>query len=380
MSASLLAEALRALVPFAEQARRDGDAASRWKRQAADVLKKAAPCRRCGGHGEVTLNDKERRPCPPTFDLARGDGGCCGAGWTRASLEEALALAAERERHDEAFIAAADRWCKTDGDTVEEADATIDLMEVHLERVVALKGREAPRAPQDIIDEWRAWFRAVHGGSDGPAASQEAWTCPCPTWLRCTCPSGAPGQPCVNADEGRCPGECWHKSMASGLMVELGVCIGADCIREHGVRIATWHGTGPCSIYVVCDECYETRLTPEERTHMTEMAGAARIRGIGLNALHHGRFLDGVTPKDEAKFRKLLGNALRALVPVAMACGASTLSSACSAGASASKALRQIAPCTTCSGQAEVGGSACGGCSGEGWTPASLDAVIAGLR
>jgi hypothetical protein len=71
--------------------------------------------------------------------------------------------------------------------------------------------------------------------------------------------------------------------------VELGMCIGSECIRIHGLRVATWKGTGPCSIYVVCDECHAQRLTAEERDHMVELFGAAWVRHLGLHEMHNGR-------------------------------------------------------------------------------------------
>jgi len=77
-------------------------------------------------------------------------------------------------------------------------------------------------------------------------------------------------------------------SEESGL-VELVYCIGAACLQEHGVRLATRRGVGPCSIYIVCDECFAERLTDAERVHMIEVCGADRIRELGLHELHHGR-------------------------------------------------------------------------------------------
>ncbi len=74
------------------------------------------------------------------------------------------------------------------------------------------------------------------------------------------------------------------------LLVDLAFCIGADCVREHGVRIATYRGVGPCSIYIVCDDCYENQLTSDERRHMVEVVGADRVRDFGLHKLHLGRF------------------------------------------------------------------------------------------
>jgi hypothetical protein len=84
MSAVLLAEALRALVPIAEQARVRGSGRSHWHTDAVSVLRKAAPCDNCLGSGE-----------------AGGFGAACGrcseAGWTPASVEAAIARAEERE-------------------------------------------------------------------------------------------------------------------------------------------------------------------------------------------------------------------------------------------------------------------------------------------
>jgi HEPN domain-containing protein len=74
--------------------------------------------------------------------------------------------------------------------------------------------------------------------------------------------------------------------------VELGVCIGSECIDIHGLRVATWEGIGPCCRYIVCDECHSTRLTEEERKHMVEVFNAAWIRHLGLHALHNGREVD----------------------------------------------------------------------------------------
>ncbi len=76
-------------------------------------------------------------------------------------------------------------------------------------------------------------------------------------------------------------------------LVHLGICVGTDCIREHGTRIATWRGFGPSTIYIVCDDCFEHRLTPDERAHMLPVVGAERVRSIGLHELHDGRFVDG---------------------------------------------------------------------------------------
>lgn len=83
-------------------------------------------------------------------------------------------------------------------------------------------------------------------------------------------------------------------------LVDLGVCIGAECMKTHGMRLATRRGTGPCSIYIVCDECYEKRLTHDERTHMVEVRGVEWVRHLGLHKLHNGRFSDE-WPEEEAR-------------------------------------------------------------------------------
>lgn len=70
---------------------------------------------------------------------------------------------------------------------------------------------------------------------------------------------------------------------------ELGICVGSECVAEHGIRVATWKGTGKCSIYVVCDECHEQRLTEDEREFMIQVTGAGWIRSLGLHRLHNGR-------------------------------------------------------------------------------------------
>ena len=72
-------------------------------------------------------------------------------------------------------------------------------------------------------------------------------------------------------------------------MVDLCYCIGAECLRTHGTRLATYRGTGPCTIYIVCDECFAERLTAEEQAHMVEVSGAEWIRYLGLHAMHNGR-------------------------------------------------------------------------------------------
>ncbi len=74
----------------------------------------------------------------------------------------------------------------------------------------------------------------------------------------------------------------------------LAFCVGSECKKLHGVRIATWYGTGSSSIYIVCDECYLTRLTADERACMIEVHGVAWIRKLGLHELHNGRFADEV--------------------------------------------------------------------------------------
>lgn len=75
-------------------------------------------------------------------------------------------------------------------------------------------------------------------------------------------------------------------------MVDLGFCIGAECLRLHGVRLATYRGRGPCSAYIICDECYRERLDDEERKHMAEVRGVEWVRHLGLHELHHGRLPD----------------------------------------------------------------------------------------
>lgn len=71
--------------------------------------------------------------------------------------------------------------------------------------------------------------------------------------------------------------------------VDVATCIGLACLRLHGVRLATWRGVGPSSIYIVCDECHQERLTAEERKHMVPIAGAVWVRKLGLHKLHLGR-------------------------------------------------------------------------------------------
>lgn len=75
-----------------------------------------------------------------------------------------------------------------------------------------------------------------------------------------------------------------------GGAVHLGFCVGLECNRLHGIRVATWRGFGPSSIYIVCDECHAERLTGEEREHMEEVFGAECVRHLGLHELHNGRF------------------------------------------------------------------------------------------
>jgi hypothetical protein len=72
-------------------------------------------------------------------------------------------------------------------------------------------------------------------------------------------------------------------------MVDLAFCIGSECLREHGIRLATRRGTKSHSIYIVCDECYRDRLTDEERADMVEVRGVRWIRHLGLHELHNGR-------------------------------------------------------------------------------------------
>jgi hypothetical protein len=121
VSAALLAEALRALMPLA----RVGDLAARGDltplnhehvTAARDALRKAAPCEVCGS--------KCLTYCTR----------CSGAGWTPASVEAAIARAAERERRDQALIDAASRWCAAEGGAIAENDAHIELIEAYGER------------------------------------------------------------------------------------------------------------------------------------------------------------------------------------------------------------------------------------------------------
>lgn len=80
-----------------------------------------------------------------------------------------------------------------------------------------------------------------------------------------------------------------------GGVVDLAVCIGAECIADNGMRLATWQGVGSCSIYTVCDECYLDRLTAEEREHMRELFGAAWVRHLGLHTMQGGRLAKEAT-------------------------------------------------------------------------------------
>lgn len=73
-------------------------------------------------------------------------------------------------------------------------------------------------------------------------------------------------------------------------IIDLAFCCSAECTRANGIRIATYRGTGSCSIYIVCDECHDTRLTEEERAEMVEVRGAAWVRHLGLDTLHNGQF------------------------------------------------------------------------------------------
>jgi predicted aminopeptidase len=90
---SALAEALRALMPFTP----DSVASFADQARARDVLRKHAPCERCGGTGLCTemCNCEGDGACP----------GCSGAGWTPASVETAIAQVEERERLDAAVHA-----------------------------------------------------------------------------------------------------------------------------------------------------------------------------------------------------------------------------------------------------------------------------------
>lgn len=75
-------------------------------------------------------------------------------------------------------------------------------------------------------------------------------------------------------------------------IVDLASCIGAECIRTHGARLATRRGTGPASIYLLCDECFEVRLEAEAKPLMVEVRGVGWIRHLGLHELHQGVFPD----------------------------------------------------------------------------------------
>lgn len=90
-------------------------------------------------------------------------------------------------------------------------------------------------------------------------------------------------------------------------LVDLAFCIGSRCTKQHGLRIATWRGTGPSSIYIVCDECHDDRLTANERAHMVEVRGVERVRHLGLHMLHNGRFHDDQPDATAAPDREALG-------------------------------------------------------------------------
>ena len=85
--------------------------------------------------------------------------------------------------------------------------------------------------------------------------------------------------------------------------VDLAICVGSECIQLHGLRAATWKGTGPWSILRVCDECHSERLTAEERGHMAELFGAPWIRHMGLHAMHNGREAHRPCPRAPAEVR-----------------------------------------------------------------------------
>jgi len=92
----------------------------------------------------------------------------------------------------------------------------------------------------------------------------------------------------ANKSRRRAPVRLWATGNRATL-VDLAFCIGSECNRLHGVRLATRRGTGPCSIYIVCDECFAKRLTGDERAHMIEIKGAPWVRHLGLHELHNGR-------------------------------------------------------------------------------------------
>ena len=104
------------------------------------------------------------------------------------------------------------------------------------------------------------------------------------------------------------PGEC------DPTIVDLAICVGAECSREHGVRLATRRGYGPASAYILCDECFETRLEGEAKPLMREVRGAAWVREIELHALHRGQF-----PKDGAAATRLDAHPLAPILEEALA-------------------------------------------------------------
>lgn len=101
--------------------------------------------------------------------------------------------------------------------------------------------------------------------------------------------SDRPTRKCEHCQESTCSGE-HGPGLCDGSIVDLGFCVGAECSRKHGVRIATRRGYGPASAYVLCDECFETRLEPEAKPYMREVRGVAWVRELGLHDLHEGRF------------------------------------------------------------------------------------------
>lgn len=91
----------------------------------------------------------------------------------------------------------------------------------------------------------------------------------------------------------RCGEPDWRGEHGAGIcdhtLVDLAFCIGAECTREHGIRLATRRGFGPASSYILCDECFDKRLEPEAKASMREVRGVAWVRELGLHTLHGGR-------------------------------------------------------------------------------------------
>lgn len=107
---SALADALRALMPFAQgppNPYANPRLVAKDMAACRDVLRQFWPCQMCDGHGIIV-------------DKTRGGGfrnpvciACAGAGWTPASVEVAIAREEELALLDKAVIQAAedvDRW------------------------------------------------------------------------------------------------------------------------------------------------------------------------------------------------------------------------------------------------------------------------------